>query len=68
LIRSYVSTRKVSESLPLNATYNGVEFHLNNQGKLNRSAQVQYEEWLNRTKTAESKDALKQFKEAVLTK
>ncbi|MDU4352109.1 MAG: hypothetical protein E7I59_01160 [Phytobacter diazotrophicus] len=64
--------RKYSEeyqkAYPLNATYNGVEFHLNNQGKLNRSAQVQYEEWLNRTKTAESKDALKQFKETVLTK
>ena len=63
--------RKYSEEYrneyPLNAKYNGKEFHINARGKLNQYAMVHFEAFKKKDKTgADDKELLQKFKETVL--
>ncbi len=63
--------RKYSEEYrneyPLNAKYNGKEFHINARGKLNQYAMAHFEAFKKKDKTgADDKELLAKFKEAAL--
>ncbi|EOG1790163.1 hypothetical protein ACK3RO_004801 [Enterobacter kobei] len=63
--------RKYSEEYrneyPLNAKYNGKEFHINARGKLNQYAMVHFEDFKKKDKSgADDKALLAKFKEKVL--
>lgn len=64
LLREY--STDYQEAYPMNALWNGKEFHINSRGKLNETSQTYFEEFKKKDKSgADDKTLLAQFKAKV---